>query len=324
MIKSEYKIGKVWGIPIKIHISMLLFLAYLALTEAFGDNNGGFIKSLMTIISVLIGGVLIFTSIALHELGHSYVAIRKGCRVYEITLMFMGGAAKMDKMPSHPRDEFLMAMAGPAVSLLLGIIGLGIGIPLFISKIAPYLSIIFVSVGAINMVLAVFNLVPAFPMDGGRVFRALLTPRYGRTKATFIASRLGRAIAIAFFIIGIVGLKNFAPFGIQMFSPGNPVLIIIAIFIFINADREYRMVQYEELMKQRSTGNNNNNNIWSSIFGNMHPPTQPPPPPPPREEPMDDSVHISPPPYAKGPDAHTDLHHTNATKNNPFKNFFNR
>ncbi len=225
----------------------------------------------------------------------------------------------MDRMPSRPMDEFLMALAGPAVSLLLSIIGISVGIPLFHSTapILNYLSIIFISVGAINMMLAIFNLVPAFPMDGGRVFRALLTPRYGRMKATYIASRLGRLIAIAFFFIGIFGLKNFAPFGFPLFTHRQPVLVIIAIFIFINADREYRMVQYEELMKQRNSSGNNN--FWSSIFGNMQPPPQQPPAP---SEPMDDSVHISPPPYIKGPDAHTNLHHTEKT--NPFKNLFGR
>lgn len=320
MIKSEYKITTVWGIPIKIHISMLLFLAYIAFSEATGDNgNRGLLNSLIAIGSVLIGGILIFASIALHELGHSFVAIRKGCRVYEITLMFMGGAAKMDKMPSRPRDEFLMAIAGPAVSLLLGIIGIGIGIPLYFHSggILQYIGMTFLVVGIVNMILAVFNLVPAFPMDGGRVFRALLTPRYGRVTATYIASRLGRAIAVAFFIIGIFGLKNANILGLELFRPWNPFLIVISIFIFTTADREFRMVQYEELMKNRNTGGN----IWSSIFGNAQPPRQQPPPMP--SEPMDDSVHISPPPYAKGPDAHTNLHQTKEPKN-PLKSFFGR
>lgn len=298
---------------------MLLFLAFIALQVSSAEDNGGFLQSLLIFLSAFVVGGIFFTCIALHELGHSFVAIRKGCRVHEITLMFMGGAAKMDKMPSRPLDEFLMAIAGPAVSLFIGIISIGSGMLIHTDTGArEFIGQMVLFIGIINIIIAVFNLIPAFPMDGGRVFRALLTPRYGRVQATYIASRLGRAIAIAFFIIGIFGLKNFAPFGYP-FNPWNPFLIVISIFIFINADREFRMVQYEELMKQRNT---TGGNIWSSIFGNMQPPPQSPPPPPP-SEPMDDSVHISPPPYAKGPDAHTNLHQTNEPKN-PFKSLFGR
>lgn len=294
---------------------MLLLLAYMALFRS-GENAGplGMLKSLLL-------GVLLFTSIALHELGHSFVAIRKGCRVYEITLMFMGGAAKMSKMPENPRDEFLMAIAGPAVSLLIGVTTLTLGMLLGIIEFTKdtillhgFFGWIFLYLGGANIILAIFNIIPAFPMDGGRVFRAMLTPKYGRIRATYMASRLGRAIAVLFFITGLFVLGSV-----------NLPLIIIAIFIFTTADREYRMVQYEELMKQRNSSGGNN--MWSSIFDNMYPPSQSrpqPPPPPPAKETEDDSVYISPPPYSDDPESHTDLHHTNEQKNNPFKGFFGR
>jgi len=313
MLKSEYRIGRVWGIPIKIHISLLALMAYAAIYGASGGvKAAGVLGGAISLVSMLLLEVLIFTSIALHELGHSFVAIRKGCRVREITLMFIGGAAKMEQIPTRPRDEFLMAIAGPAVSLLIGGIGMGISIPLILTEPSPLLghlcSVIFVA-GLANLILAGFNLIPAFPMDGGRVFRALMTPRHGRLKATYLASRLGRIIAVVFFIIGLFGLEGVRIFGYAIFRPGNPFLVLIAVFIFITAGREYRMVQFEELMKRRGFGA-----AWPGMA----------PPPPPGSEPDDDTVLISPPPYAKGPDSKSELHHADEGNDNPLRRFFGR
>jgi Zn-dependent protease len=313
MLKSEYKLGHVWGIPIKIHISLLVLLVFMASRWGMaGMESGGFRGGLQSVLQVLLLELLVFGSIALHELGHSFVAIRKGCRVHEITLMFIGGAAKMDRMPSKPRDECLMAIAGPAVSLLLGGLGMAISIPLmyqFHGYWPARLGSVVFYAGLVNLILAGFNLIPAFPMDGGRVFRALMTPRHGRLKATYFASRLGRALAVAFLIIGLFGLEHVRIFGLVLFRPGNLILIMISGFIFITANREYRMVQVEELMKQRG-------------FGGAWPGGMPPPPPPDRD---DETVHISPPPYAKGPDAHTELHQTETQRSdNPFSRLFRR
>jgi Zn-dependent protease len=288
MIKSEYRVGKVWGIPIKIHISLLLLMLYMATRGALGGaREAGLIGGITSVIFVILLEVLIFSSIALHELGHSFVAIRKGCRVREITLMFIGGAAKMERIPTKPRDELLMAIAGPAVSLTLGIVGLSLGSSAIksggFSSFPGYLIYI---AGMVNLILAGFNLLPAFPMDGGRVFRALLTPRYGRLKATYLASRVGRLAAVCLFIIGLFGLK-----GVPFFAPGNPFLVMISVFVFITADREYRMVQVEELMRKRGF-----NYAWPGM-------EEP-------EPPDDDStVLISPPPYERGPSSRSELHH---------------
>jgi Zn-dependent protease len=293
MLKMEYRIGRVWGIPIKIHISLLILLIYVAsgpVSTTVREN--GLLSGLGTLLLTTLQVSLIFASIALHELGHSFVAIRKGCRVHEITLMFIGGAAKMDKMPSRPKDEFLMAIAGPIVSLCLSAIGLGSGFLLIFvgsGALLHHIAYVLLITGAANLLLALFNLVPAFPMDGGRVFRALMTPRHGRLKATYYASRIGRTLAIAFFIIGIFGTGEGT-----FLSSGSPSLILISIFIFITADKEYRMVQFEELMKQRGFGS-----AWPGMR------------PPPQEVAVDDdTVLISPPPYAKGPTEKTRLHHT--------------
>jgi Zn-dependent protease len=305
-MKSEYRLGRVFGIPIKIHISMPLLLLYMAFRAYAGSRSMQ--EALGDVVYVLIVGILLFTSIALHELGHSLVAMRKGCRVYEITLMFMGGAAKMDRMPSKPFDEFLMAIAGPAVSLLLGATGLAGGFTLLDTKsaIIHYIASIMITIGLINAILAVFNLIPAFPMDGGRVLRALLTQRLGRLQATYIASRTGRVIAVLFFFVGIFGIKNFTVYGIHPFTPGNIVLIIIAFFVYFNADREYRMVQYEELIKQRGNGPGAAR-PWSFT-------------PPPDED--DDSVIISPPPYADGRASRSKLQQEKKSRRNPWNIFF--
>jgi len=307
MIKSEYRIGRVWGIPIKIHISLLILLAYLmlqALSE--GDSPLG---RLLSVVFTLILVSLLFGSIALHELGHSFVAIRKGCRVYEITLMFMGGAAKMDRMPSKPLDEFLMAIAGPAVSFFIGIICVPVSIQLLRLSSSPLtqsIGGILLTVGLLNIGLALFNLIPAFPMDGGRIFRAALSTRIPRLQATYIASRTGRAIAVIFFFVGIFGL-NISFAGYRFFPPHNPFLIIIAFFVFSIAGREYRMAQIEELMKMRGRQ-------YPGWFNKPVPPVYD----------NDNSVIISPPPYEEGPGVVSELQEEENRQRNPLLDFFKR
>ena len=262
MFKSSYKIATVAGIPIKIHISLLVMV--LVLAGRFG---------LVTGIILELGLVI---SIVLHELGHSLVAIRKNCRVREITLMCIGGAAQMEKIPTRPLDEFLMAIAGPAVSLALGFgcVYLGAwtawlpvvkGIPLNIIQLLGY----------INIGLVIFNLIPAFPMDGGRVLRAAMTPKLGRLRATFIAARLGKILAVLF--------------GIRGFFMHDWILVLIAFFVYIAAGNEYRAVQVHEAIKRGQFN-------WAGfehVYG--------------AEEP-EDQVIIGPPPYAQGRDSKADLH----------------
>ena len=303
-MKSEYRLGRVWGIPINIHISLLILLGWLVL-QAFREG-GGLLTVLINAAITLLLAALFFTSIALHELGHSFIAIKKGCRVYEITLMFMGGAAKMDRMPTRPIDEFLMAIAGPAVSLLIAIVLISASPSLLNSQnqIVASSGELLRFVGRVNAILAAFNLIPAFPMDGGRIFRALLSTRLDRLKATYIASRTGRAIALLFLFIGIFGL-NITIWGIPFFPPRNFILIIIAFFVFTTADREYRMVQVEELLKHRQK--DREPFFCNQTFTQSHPDSN--------------SVIISPPPYDDGPDIRKELKE-DIPENNPFTGFF--
>ena len=203
---------------------MLIVLPLIGLdyAQAMGDRT--FLWGLMTAIGL-------FASVALHELGHSVVAIRKGCRPRDILLLPIGGVAQMDRLPTRPMDEFQVAIAGPAVSFLLAVTGWGAANLLARwGMFRPALA--FSLLGAVNLMLALFNLLPSFPMDGGRIFRAWLTPKLGRLMATQIAAKVGRFMAIVFGVIGLLKLNVF--------------LILIAFFIYQAAGSEYRMVRIQE------------------------------------------------------------------------------
>ena len=284
MFGSSYKIATVWGIPIRVHISLVLLLAFVALRV--GEAGG-----LPAVAQVMIIELGIITSIALHELGHSFVAIRKGSRVREITLMFIGGAAQIERIPERPRDELVMAVAGPAVSIALGTgLWFGGGLlplprylwPLFGLNVVGNIVQI---VGVINLALAAFNLLPSFPMDGGRVLRAVLAARMGRLRATYIAARLGRVMAILFGAYGLLA------------TPTRWILLMIAVFIYAAAGREYTMVRMREAARRAG--------------GGFHPGW--PFAPPGNDNPFDDrgagedDVVIGPPPYADDDSQHTGL-----------------
>ena len=285
MLRSSYKILTVWGIPIRLHVSLAILVAILVYD--FGWKAG---------ILIEIG---LLTSIALHELGHSIVALKKGCVVREILLMPIGGAARMESMPTRPLDEFLMAIAGPAVSFVLGFAGTRWGgyVP---APIVPHYGInVLQFLGIINIGLVIFNLLPSFPMDGGRVLRASLTPKFGRLKATYIAARLGRFMAILFGIFALF-------FGEQV----SWTLFAIALFIYIIAGNEYKMVAMQEAAKRQGP--------FSGGFGE----SEQPPTSWWSNDADSDRVVVSPPPYENGPASETDIHPED--RSNPFGSFFNR
>ena len=281
IMKSSYRIGNIWGIPLNIHISLLFLVGYLCL-QAFrvGFQTYGVWFALFAVVSVALILTLSFTCIGLHELGHCFIAMRKGCKVREITLMIAGGAAIMENIPKRPKDEFAMAIAGPAVSATLAI---AFGLLAAPFAVESWIGLFFRVLAWGNGILAMFNLLPAFPMDGGRIARALLTTRFGRLRATRIAMLLGRGFAITFGLTGILHIMQI----MEWLTPHTSfILIIIAGFIYIMGNREYRQVQIETLMQQRG---------FSSLFGSTG-----------REEfheipPDDETVVISPPPYRRGP-----------------------
>jgi len=220
MIKRSYQLTRVMGIPVRVHITLLILLPFLSLQFMPLFGLAAFFWGLLCAAGV-------FVCVGLHELGHSWVAIRKGCQVREIMLLPIGGVAKMSHIPSRPRDEFLIAAAGPATSALLSLLCWLLAIAFAALGVVP-LAVTLAILSYVNLALCLFNLLPSFPMDGGRIFRAWLSPRLGRLKATALAVRIGRIMAVAF---GIYGLLN-----------GQFILILIAIFIYQAAGAEYRAV----------------------------------------------------------------------------------
>lgn len=191
MLKS-WRLGTVLGFPVEINLSFLLLLALVFF--AFGGAVG---------VALIL---LVFASVLLHELGHAVVARRLGVQVAGIELSFFGGAAKMVQLPRTANHELLIAAAGPAVSLALGGLGLGLG--------ALTQSSLFAWLGWTNLIIAAFNLIPALPMDGGRILRAALTRRMDFVSATDVAVTVARVVAIGFAIVGLTG-----PFQLLILAP---------------------------------------------------------------------------------------------------------
>ena len=271
MIKSSYQVATVFGIPIRLDISLIILLGLLIMQ--YGDPIMG-----------LLAAVALLLSITLHELGHSLVAMAFGCRVRDITLMMMGGCATLLSMPRKAWQEFLVAAAGPAVSLCLAVLGLTAGkwVPQggYIVLRSNFESFLFYNIGVLNAVLFLFNLLPAFPMDGGRILRAILQQFFmSRLKATWVASRIGRFIAILMALSVGYSLISGEFHGFMF------IRLVIAYFVYQAAGREYLAVLYES---QQGGGG-----FGGGFGGGSKPP--------------DDTVVVSPPPYGSGKEWH-DVH----------------
>lgn len=233
-MKTSIEIGKIMGIPIKLHITFLLILPVFAWMFTRYDPEFGFndVEPLMFRYSLgLATSVLLFTCVLLHELGHSYVARKHGSNINNITLFLFGGVSSMEETPKDPKIELKMAVAGPAVSLLIGSALIMIhGIirqESLLNVDHPYMRLIWI-VGFLNIVLCLFNLIPAFPMDGGRVLRAWLAGKMPYIKATRTAAGIGKMFAI---LMGFFGFFY------------NIMLTLIAFFIYIGASEEEKSTE---------------------------------------------------------------------------------
>ena len=228
-------IGRFGGTSVKIHVTFVLLLAWIA---ASAWARGGADAALDSTLFI----VLIFACVVLHEFGHILAARRYGISTPTVTLLPIGGVASMERRPTNPRQELVVALAGPVVNLVIGLIlvlALGTLRPAELTEIDnPNLSLLG-RLAAANFFLAVFNLVPAFPMDGGRVLHALLAMRLGGPLATEVAARIGQAFAIG---LGFLGLF------------GNPLLIFIAIFVYMAAAGEARTSAAHEALKGLTVG----------------------------------------------------------------------
>jgi Zn-dependent protease/CBS domain-containing protein len=222
------------GIPIKLHITFLLIIPVMGYIFANNNSVSGFRDVEPVFLRYILGlsvAILLFACVLLHELGHSIVAKKHGTNIQGITLFLFGGVSSLEEIPRNPKIEFKMALAGPSVSLLIGSI-LFIFYELIKTDIShdnPFLRLLWL-MASINIILFFFNLIPAFPMDGGRVLRAVLAGRMPYKKATSIAANVGKMFAIFMGIIGLI-------------IPGGLWYILIAFFIYIGATEEDKSTQ---------------------------------------------------------------------------------
>jgi Zn-dependent protease/predicted transcriptional regulator len=256
---GSFRIGSIFGIPIQIHYTFLLVIPLFA--WIIGSQISLTLGMLQEIYAVPVDPVLItdgfmpyilgavvscglFFGVLIHELAHSLVARAKGIAINSITLMIFGGVATMEEGIPDPKVELPMALAGPIASLIFGLFcgWLVYFVPSLVAEPARagVLIFLFGYLGVLNIVLCFFNLIPAFPMDGGRVLRAWLAKRMPLHKATQIAADIGKGFAIVF---GIIGLFVFSPF-----------LILIALFIYIGANMESTAVKYSHLLQDVTVG----------------------------------------------------------------------
>jgi Zn-dependent protease/CBS domain-containing protein len=237
---GSFKIATIRGIDIKIHVTFFLIFVYAAIV--FGSGERGLDGALFGIVAT----AFLFVCVVLHELGHSVVAQHYGIAVRDITLWPFGGVARLERMPEKPSQEFWVAIAGPAVNvaiaaviyvvtqaLLRSQVGLDPGtLERGMLQLAPGSLLAYVF--SANLFLAVFNLIPAFPMDGGRILRAVLAARTSYPRATAIAVGIGQFLALAAGLFGFV--------------TGQFFLVLIAIFVFMGAGSEGQMVQVKSVL----------------------------------------------------------------------------
>ena len=237
-MKGALRIGSISGIKIQVHWTFTLLLIWVAFIEI---QKGSELNRILLNEALI---VVLFFCVVLHELGHLLTANKFGIKARNILILPIGGVATLEKMPNKPAQELLIALAGPAVNVVIAVLLLLV-VPvrsyfnfdsivleemLYEPTLQNFLFYLFIA----NVMLVVFNLIPAFPMDGGRVFRALLTFKLGRVKATNIAASIGQGLAFMFFVLGL------------FFSP---ILILIALFIFLEAYGENQMVKQGDLLK---------------------------------------------------------------------------
>jgi len=246
-LKGAFQVAKIAGIPVKLHWSFVLMLIWVAIE---GRRSGMNWESVGWFAVLMIG---VFACVILHEFGHAFSAKRYGVQTKDIILSPLGGVARLDGLPEKPIDESVVAFAGPLVNLLLaGIFG-GYGwltSSIDLSNLGTSRLVFgnpenFVTLFLlINIFLALFNLIPAFPMDGGRIFRSLLSPSLGRRRATLITTYLGQGMAILLVILAYF----FVPPRMSFYL--IPLFILSSAFMFFMARQEYRMVKFEEILKK--------------------------------------------------------------------------
>src|SRR3989442_13556779 len=217
-------IGTIAGTAVRVHVTSLLFLGWISAASWVGGGPQAAWQSLAFL-------VLLFACVVAHEFGHIFTARAFGVSTPDVTLLPIGGVARLERIPEEPYEEFLVAIAGPLVNVaiaaaLIVLAGARLSTADLYAMESAHVSLVD-RLAAVNLFLAVFNMIPAFPMDGGRVLRALLATRMGYVRATQVAASIGQGVAFA---LGFIGLFY------------NPMLIFIAIFVYLAAAGEAHVV----------------------------------------------------------------------------------
>ena len=230
-MRWSLKIAKLAGIDIFIHFTFFILVTWVAFIQ--WKLNGSIGAAFSGVVFIL----AVFACVVLHELGHALAARKYGIRTQDIILLPIGGVARLEKMPNQPIQELWVALAGPAVNL--GIAAL-CAVFLWVTNTFTPTNELAITTGpfvkrimGVNIFLILFNMIPAFPMDGGRVLRALLATRVAYVKATKISANLGQGIALIFGVIGFFY---------------NPILLFIAFFVWMGAAQETRMIQAKSVL----------------------------------------------------------------------------
>jgi len=232
-MKWSLKVGELAGTGVYVHVTFFVLLAWIGVID--GLEKGSFAAAAEAVGFTM----TLFACVVLHEFGHAFMARRFGIRTRDIILFPFGGVGRLERIPDVPSQEFLIALAGPAVSVgiaaalfvALRLLGPAPRFEEFALGDVPFIErLMFINAG-----LAVFNLLPAFPMDGGRVLRALLATRLDYVRATEVAARIGEGLAVLFAIAG--------------FLMPNPILVIIALFVWIGATGEVGLAQIKRALR---------------------------------------------------------------------------
>lgn len=253
----SFRLTQIAGIPIKLHITFFIILL-LGAWQWSGRSTDPTVGAVFGVTLML----ALFLCVVLHELGHSLMARYFGIQTREILLLPLGGIAQLDKNPEQPRHELLIALAGPLVNVVIAgvliVVGLTPQVNLFTSLLdgqglsaalgsEPSLPNLLLWLLSANVSLVIFNLIPAFPLDGGRVLRALLAMALGFPRATRIAAGIGQLIAIA---LGLYGL-----------FVGNLLLALVAVFIFVGASQETAVAAAKVVLTTRRLGDAYNRHV---------------------------------------------------------------
>lgn len=228
-MKWSFPVARIAGIDVRIHATFLVLLVWFGFVY-FAEGGYAAMFTGLTFI------ILLFLCVILHEFGHALAARAYGINTPDITLLPIGGIARLERMPDKPWQELVVALAGPAVNVVIAF-GLYVVIGRFfglgdLEELAEGRGNLLTQLLAINVILVVFNLLPAFPMDGGRVLRALLATRLSHGRATRIAATVGQIVAVLFGLLGLFG--------------GNPFLLFIAVFVFFGARAEASFATFKE------------------------------------------------------------------------------